>query len=49
MMDYGDNEEGVVIEEVSDFDFAEEQGELVTCVIQKLLCNQKTPDTAQRH
>jgi len=35
--------------EPEDSDFAEEHGESAICVVQRLLCNQKAPDTAQRH
>ena len=45
MVDYGDDE-GVMIEEASDSDFAKEQGDPISCVVQRLLCNQKkAPDT----
>ena len=49
IMDYRDEGEGVVIEEGSDSDFAEEHGDPIACVVQKLLCNQKVPNTTQRH
>ena len=39
VVDYGDEDEGVVIEDASDSDFVVENGDFVTCVIQKLLCN----------
>jgi len=43
MTDY--EEEDVLIEtEPEDFDFVEEHGESVACVVQKVLCNQKVPD-----
>jgi len=49
MADY-ENEGEVEIEtEPDDSDFAEEHGDVVTCIIQKLLCNQKAFDTTQRH
>ena len=35
--------------EPEDFDFLEEHGNLVTYVIQKVLCSQKIPDTTQIH
>ena len=42
MTDY-ENEDEVLIEtEPKDSDFVEEEGEVATCVIQPLLCNQKT-------
>jgi len=43
-----DYRDGVVIEETNDSDFAEEHGDFVAFVVQKLLCNQKFPDT-KRH
>ena len=50
MTDYEDNwEEEVEIEELNDLDFAEEQGDSVVCIVQRLLCNQKALDTTQRH
>ena len=50
MTDYEDNEEkGFEIEELNDSDFAEEHGESVICIVQKLLCNQKALDTTQRY
>jgi len=33
--------------ELEDSDFIEEVGEVATCVVQWLLCNQKNPDTIQ--
>ena len=39
------DEGGVVIEEAIESDFAEEHGDHVACVIQKLLCNHKISDT----
>jgi len=50
MVDYEDDgEEEVVIEDLNDSNFAEEQEDFVACVVQKLLCNQKAPDTTQQH
>jgi len=49
MADYEDGEEEVEIEELNDFDFAEEQGDSVACVVQILLCNQMALDTTQRY
>jgi len=44
MADYEDNnEEEFKIEELNDSDFAVEHGEAATCVVQRLLCNQKAP------
>ena len=49
MSDYKeDEEEEFEIEEPDDFDFAEEHGNAITCIVQKLLCNQKASDTTQR-
>ena len=43
-------EDDVLLETgLEDSDFIEEHGELVAYVVQKVLCNQKTPDTTQRH
>jgi len=48
MTDYKDDgEEEVEIEELNDLDFAEEQGNSVTCVVQILLYGQKAPGTTQ--
>jgi len=50
LSDYEDDgEEEVEIEDLGEIDFAEEQEDSVTCVVQRLLCNQKAPDTTQRH
>jgi len=44
-----DYEDEVQIEtETEDSNFTEECGDPVTCVVQKLLYNQKIPDTTQR-
>ena len=47
MMDYENEDEEKIETEPDDSDFAEEHGDVVTCVIQKLQCNQKasTPAT----
>ena len=39
------DDEGVMIEDEIDSDFAEENGDLVVYIVQRLLCNQKSPDT----
>jgi len=45
-----EEENDVLIEtETEDSDFVEEHGDPVVCVIQKVLCRQKIPDTTQRH
>jgi len=50
MANYKDvEEEEVEIEKLNDSDFADKHGKAATCVVQKLLCNQKAPDTTQRH
>jgi len=47
MADYEDKDKVLIETEPKDFDFVE--GEVATCVIQRLLCNQKNTDTIQRH
>ena len=47
MADYEDEDEMLIKTEPEDSDFVEKEGEAATCVIQ--LCNQKNPDTTQRH
>jgi len=47
MVDYEDEDEVEIETEPEGSDFAEEHGEPVTCVVQQLLCIQKTPDTTQ--
>ena len=48
MVNYKDNrEEEVKIEKLNDSNFTKEQGDSLACVVQRLLCNQKAPDTAQ--
>ena len=49
VVDYGDEDKGVIIDDASDTDFVKEHGDPVACVIQKLLCNQMIFDTTQRH
>jgi len=47
MADY-EEEDDVLIETVlEDPDFVGEHRDLVFCVIQKVICNQKVPDTTQ--
>jgi len=50
MADYEDDEkEEVEIVELNDSDFAEERENSGDYVVQRLLYNQKAPDTTQRH
>jgi len=50
MSDYKDDKEGEFnIEELNDFDFANEHEKSATCIVQRLLCSQKAPDTTQRY
>ena len=46
MVDYEDEEVTIEIE-LKDSAFAEQHGESTTCVVQLLLCNQKTSDAIQ--
>ena len=39
IVDYGDEDEGVIIKDIRDSDFVEEHGDPIACVVQKLLCN----------
>jgi len=43
MADYEDKDEVLIDNELEDSDFVEEGREAATCVIQRLLCNQKIP------
>ena len=43
-----DKEEEFEIEESNDSDFADEHGKSATCIVQRLLCNQKALDITQR-
>jgi len=43
MKDYEDEDEVLIETEPKNFDFVEEDGEVATCVVQRLLCNQRTP------
>ena len=49
MEDYKDKDEVLIDTELEDSDFVEEDEKVTTCVVQLLLCNQKNPDTTQRH
>jgi len=44
---YEGEDEVKIKTEPDDSDFAKEHGDIITCVIQKLLCNQKAFDTMQ--
>ena len=46
MVDY-EEESDVLIKTELDFDFVEEHGDPIACVVQKVLCNQKIPHTTQ--
>ena len=46
MTDFEEDEVGIMTKP-EDSDFAEEYGELATCVVQRLLCNQKNLNTTQ--
>jgi len=48
MADYEDEDEVLIETELEDSDFVED-GEVATCAVQRLLCNQKNPDTKQMH
>jgi len=48
MEDYEEEDDVLIETELEDSDFAQEQGDPVTCVVQRLLCNQKNPDTTQQ-
>jgi len=49
MVDYEDKDKLQIETEQEDSDSVEEDGEVATCVVQWLLCNQKNSDTIQRH
>jgi len=49
MADYEEKDNVLIETELEDSDFIEEHGEPVACVIQKVFCSQKIPDTTQRH
>jgi len=49
MADYEDEVEVKIKTKLEDSDFTEEHEEPATCVVQRLLCNQKAYDTTQRH
>ena len=45
MDDYEKGDNMLIETELEDSGFVEEHGDLVTCLIQKVLCSQKIPDT----
>ena len=45
MAAYEDEDEVLIETELEDSDFVKEDGEVATCVVQWLLCNQKNSDT----
>ena len=45
MTDYEDEDKVKIETELEASDFVEEHGESVSCVVQRLLCNQKAPNT----
>jgi len=49
MKDYEERDDMLIETELEDFDFIEEHGDPITCIIQKVLCSHKNPDTMQRH
>ena len=49
MADYEEEEDVIIETEPEDFNFIEEHEESVACVVQKVLCNQKVPNTTQQH
>ena len=49
MADYEDEDEMQIETEPKDSNFVQEDREVATCVVQRLLCNQKNPDTTQRY
>jgi len=49
MTDYKDEDEVLIKTEPKDSDFVKGEGEVTTCVIQRLLCNQKNPNITQMH
>ena len=47
MTDYEEGDDVLVEIEPEDSDFVEKHGDPIACVIQKVFCNQKIPDTTQ--
>ena len=48
MAGYEDEDELLIEIEPKDSEFVKKEGKAATCVIQRLLCNQKNPDITQR-
>ena len=49
MVDYEEEDDVLMKTELEDSDFIEEYCDPVACIIQKVLCSQKIPDTTKRH
>ena len=49
MADYEEDDDVLVETKTEDSNFIEEHVNPIACVIQKVLCSQKIPDTMQRH
>ena len=49
MADYEEKDDVLIEIEPEDSDFIEEHENLVACIVQKMLCNQKIPDTTQQN
>ena len=49
MTEYKKEDDVLIKTEPEGSDFDQEHREPIACVVQKVLCNQKTPDTTQRH
>ena len=47
MADYEDEDEMKIETEPDDSDFTDEHRESATCMVKRLLCNQKASDTTQ--
>ena len=49
MADSEEEDEVQIKTEPEDSDFIEEHEDLIACIIQKVFCNQKIPNTTQQH
>ena len=47
MVDYEEEDDMLIETELNDSGFVKEHGDHVACVVQKLLYNQKVPDTTR--